>query len=460
MQHSVAERSVIQTLRGQGILLVAASGNDALRRNLISYPAGYDHVMSVAAVDESRRVANFSTHNNAVDIAAPGVHVLSLGSTIGNPTLGRFGYPDYVFFDGTSMATPHVAGVAALVWSQFPDKNVTEIEQALIWSAHDLGSCGKDPLTGHGLVDAVAAAMYLEGGSFASQDGNCISINISLTTDDFGSETMYFVTAADDSYDIFYRGGPYPEGQRATYLDQFSLPNGCYNLMWVDTFGDGSNETSYGIGEITLEYNGTLQVASDALSGAVQTFPFGNCDDDANVTSSPTPVPTSAPVVVPAPSVSSSSPSAADPCSPQSPPTVLCDSGAGESLLQVSLTTDRWAPIENHLYLYDVYTTAADEFIWKVPLSQLEGSSEFEGEACLQPLALNCYQFYYVDKYGDGFEEGGGNLTLSLDGVVVFELLPGDQQGERYEPWSSATLWNKEFGTLCPTTTSNFNRAF
>ena len=423
----MAERSVIQTLHGQGILLVAASGNDGVDGNLVSYPAGYDHVISVGAVDEYSRVAEFSTYNTAVDIAAPGVGVLSLGG---------FDDQEYIVFDGTSMATPHVAGVAALVWSQFPEKNVTEIEQALTSSAQDLGSCGKDPLSGHGLVDAVAAAMYLEGDSAASQNGNCIAIDLSLKTDDYGSETLYLVTSENDSSDIVFRGGPYPDDQRTTYEDTFTLPDGCYNLMWVDTLGDGSNDPNYGIGEITLDYGGTRQVASDGLSGRLETFRFGSCGTD--VTSPPpvaSPAPVSAPIASPV----------------ASPPAVACS--AGESLLQVSLTTDQWAQVENHLYLYDV-SAPADEFIWNMPLFQIEGNSQYEGEACLQ-LALKCFKFYFLDEDGDGFLSGG--LTLILDGVVVLQISPGDQ-GDVYEAWSSATFWYQEFGT-CPNT-SYFNRVF
>ena len=414
----------------------------------MEYPAGYDHVISVGAVDESSRVAEFSSHNAAVDVAAPGVDILSLGaSSIG----------DYNVASGTSMATPHVAGVAALVWSQFPNKNVTEIEQALTMSARDLGSCGKDPLSGHGLVDAVAAAMYLEGGSAASENGNCITIDVSLTTDDYGSETLYLVTSEGDSSDIVYRGGPYPDGQRSTYQDTFTLPDGCYNLMWVDKFGDGSNDPNNGIGEIALDYGGTRQVASAEFSGALETFRFGSCG--ASVTS-PTPVaspiadpvtpPSEAPVAAPVVAPVVSPPVMAPVLAPQADPStspqsvVTSDCGAGESFLQLTMTTDQWARSENHLYLFDA-STPDDEFIWRMPRFQLQGNSVYAGNACLQ-LTLECSKFYFLDEYGDGFENGG--LTLSLDEVVVLQISPGDQ-GDIFEDGSPATFWYQEFGN-CP----------
>ena len=430
----------------------------------MEYPAGYDHVISVGAVDESSRVAEFSTHNAAVDVAAPGVDILSLGTSSNG---------DYSSASGTSMATPHVAGVAALVWSQFPDKNVTEIEKALTLSAQDLGSCGKDPLSGHGLVDAVAAAMYLEGGGAASENGDCISIDVSLTTDDYGSETMYLVSAEDDSSDIVYRGGPYPDGQRSTYQDAFTLPDGCYNLMWVDKFGDGSNNPNNGIGEIALDYGGTRQVASADFSGALETFRFGSCGasvtSPAPVTSpiaepvtspveSPVAAPVAAPVALPpvtaptgAPQVDASTPQPSQVDASTPPPSVVTsDCGAGESLLQLNLTTDQWARSENALYLFDV-SAPDDEYIWRMPRFQLQGNSVYAGSACL-PLALECSKFYFIDEYGDGFENGG--FTLSLDGVVVLQIVPGDQ-GDIFEDGSPATFWYQEFGN-CPDI-SDFN---
>lgn len=145
------EQQAFDQFLSEGILLVAAAGNDG--SDSYSWPASYDSVMSVGAITEGKRIASFSQSNDAVDICAPGVQV---ASTV----------PDnlYAFYDGTSMATPHVSGVAALVWSNYPDKSAQEIWQALISSAEDLGPAGRDDSYGFGLVQAAAAMEFLANG--------------------------------------------------------------------------------------------------------------------------------------------------------------------------------------------------------------------------------------------------------------------------------------------------------
>jgi len=136
-----------------GVLLVAAAGNGG--NTAYSYPASYDSVMSVAATDSDNNIASFSQRNDQVDIAAPGVGTLS--------TLPlHVAASGYSAWSGTSMATPHVSGVAALVWSAYPTKTASEIRQALEASAQDLGSAGRDNTFGHGLVRADLAATYLD----------------------------------------------------------------------------------------------------------------------------------------------------------------------------------------------------------------------------------------------------------------------------------------------------------
>ncbi len=92
--------------------MVNASGNDGSNKKL--YPASYPSVISVAAVNSAKKKAWFSQFNKGVDLAVPGV---GIESTIKGD--GR-----YFKMNGTSMTSPHVAGVAVLVWSHFP--NLTE----------------------------------------------------------------------------------------------------------------------------------------------------------------------------------------------------------------------------------------------------------------------------------------------------------------------------------------------
>jgi subtilisin family serine protease len=129
--------------RAAGILVVAAAGNDGSQ--FMSYPAGLQGVVSVGAVDDHDVAADFSTHNRGVDISAPGVDTLS---TIDGA---------YDRLSGTSMATPHVVGVAALIWAARPSLSVAELEAVLRTSSVDLGDPGRDDYYGSGRIDAAAA---------------------------------------------------------------------------------------------------------------------------------------------------------------------------------------------------------------------------------------------------------------------------------------------------------------
>lgn len=147
-----SERDLFESLlKDSNVLIIAAAGNAG--SNAYSYPASYPSVMSVAAIDSSKRICSFSQRNDQVDISAPGLNVLSVKSGGG-----------YVSYSGTSMATPHVSGVAALVWSHFPNKSAMEIRDALMFSAEDLGSQGRDDSFGYGLVQADKAYEWIKEG--------------------------------------------------------------------------------------------------------------------------------------------------------------------------------------------------------------------------------------------------------------------------------------------------------
>ena len=135
-------------LRRRGILACAAAGNSGQTSNpYVGNPARCPSFMAVSAVDCQRRRAAFSSYGPQVEITAPGVGVWST-------------YPPntYKQMNGTSMACPHVAGVAALVKRRHPGWSGDRIRVHMWRTAMDLGRSGRDWFYGYGLVNAYRAA--------------------------------------------------------------------------------------------------------------------------------------------------------------------------------------------------------------------------------------------------------------------------------------------------------------
>jgi serine protease len=170
---TATEQAVYNQARAAGVLLVAAAGNNGrdffMRPN---FPAAAANVLSVAAVDIAGTRAPYSYFGATVDIAAPGGdterdtngdgYVDGVLSTLVSDADGSF---IYFFHQGTSMAAPHVAGVAALVLAANPNLTVTQLEDLLLTTATDLGVAGRDDSFGHGLVNAAAAVQQAAGGA-------------------------------------------------------------------------------------------------------------------------------------------------------------------------------------------------------------------------------------------------------------------------------------------------------
>lgn len=341
---STAERNALQASADSGILLVAAAGNagDATH----SYPASYDSVVSVAAVDETGLRAEFSQYTNQVEVSGPGEAILSTvglndgrqayisfnGSTTGddrvvpqsryvqvggnyeiqninatvsgvlaacttsgtsfscgnmsnkiclveraenqagsnypdinpalacanagaagviiysnaarpglqnpfvvdgsdqvtepvvsvnrslgqdllaavgsNVTLQVTGNTDYAYYNGTSMASPHVAGVAALAWSKNPDCTAAEVRTALKNSALDLDSAGRDNNTGWGLVQTKAASDYMAancaGGSTGGSNELANGVAETGLSGSSGSEVVYTMDVPANATDLVF----------------------------------------------------------------------------------------------------------------------------------------------------------------------------------------------------------------------------------------------------------------
>ncbi|HEY3298958.1 MAG TPA: S8 family serine peptidase, partial [Armatimonadota bacterium] len=152
---SLSEQKAMDTAYAAGVLLVAAAGNDGNTRKL--YPAAYDSVIAVAATDSNNDRASFSSYYDDVELSAPGVSVYSSMPTY-FVYLNLLGYAsDHDYLNGTSMATPHVTGAAALVFSQNPGWTNARVRDRLDSTATDLGLSGRDPEFGYGLVNVQAA---------------------------------------------------------------------------------------------------------------------------------------------------------------------------------------------------------------------------------------------------------------------------------------------------------------
>src|SRR5690606_16757092 len=142
--------------------VVCAAGNEA--RSRVGYPAANDHAIAVSATNYERGLSFYSNWGTAIDVAAPGGDTRSdkngdgkpdgvLQNTIAiqNPTVS-----EYLWFQGTSMASPHAAGVAALIVGEgvtHPD----EVERVLKKSAKHPNGAEWDKYYGAGIVDAEAA---------------------------------------------------------------------------------------------------------------------------------------------------------------------------------------------------------------------------------------------------------------------------------------------------------------
>lgn len=138
----------------KGSLIVAAAGNAG---GEIGYPAAASKFLAVGAVNEERYLASFSNRGKELDVVAPGVNIMSTFPTY-HVTANDLGLPqNYAALNGTSMATPMVAALAAMIWSQDPYLKPAEVRAKIENSATDLGAIGRDEMFGLGLINPGAA---------------------------------------------------------------------------------------------------------------------------------------------------------------------------------------------------------------------------------------------------------------------------------------------------------------
>ena len=202
-QQSTSERNAFLTYYNNGVILVAAAGNEGDSDNSINYPGGYPSVISVASVNNNGKLSSFSQHGTGrADVAAPGGFVIYqnqeympniLSTTYCKSQMLRlFGLnlvngQYYDGMQGTSMATPIVAGLCGLMASAYPDITPAQVKQCLISTGTALAS-GSNTIDNNVYVNAYAAVQCAQ--SYASSNTLSVSPSSLNYTAKGGSKTV------------------------------------------------------------------------------------------------------------------------------------------------------------------------------------------------------------------------------------------------------------------------------
>ncbi|MBU4512067.1 S8 family peptidase [Patescibacteria group bacterium] len=185
-------KAAFDNAEAANMVIVAAggnSGNPAGKGNNVIYPAKYASVIAVAATDSNDKRPSWSSTGEEIELAAPGVSVLSTWNDADSPHDPQPYILDGDYYkegSGTSMASPHIAGAAALVIAAGITNN-DEVRAILNSTADDIGATGKDALYGYGLVNVAAAIASLAPPSPA--------VNVNVNTDKANYESGVDTTA-------------------------------------------------------------------------------------------------------------------------------------------------------------------------------------------------------------------------------------------------------------------------
>lgn len=249
--------SALDYAYSQGIVIVAAAGNDAT--STVCYPAAYEKCIAVGATRYDGTRAYYSNYGSALDIMAPGGDMsvdqnkdYKPDGILQNTLAYSPGTFDYYFYQGTSMATPHVSGVAALLIAN----GVTgpeNVRQAMQSTAKDMGATGWDSGYGWGIVDAYKALTYYITDPQPSGEMHIESVKMDSITRTTGKNTLVTAIA---TVTIFDANGNPVEG--ATVSGQ-----------WNGAATNSDSGVTDSNGMVTLKSNEVK-----ALSGEILTFTF------------------------------------------------------------------------------------------------------------------------------------------------------------------------------------------
>ena len=265
----------IAYVKARDVVMVAAAGNESEPNLNTTFPANHPDVIAVGAVDLNAQLAPYSNSGDGIDLVAPGgnqavdLNSDGVGDGIYQETITAACPPfsrtptDYCGFNGTSMASPHVAAAAAILRSHRPNASAGQIRTALRASALDLGSPGYDTTYGHGLLQVNAALTYLETAPNDTNapiwtDDSTVDVDSILET---GARATWSDSAHDaggvDGYRIYARANGSPHDKTGgdlvaevdapqTVATLSGLAPSTEYFIWVEAVDSTGRESSNG----------------------------------------------------------------------------------------------------------------------------------------------------------------------------------------------------------------------
>ena len=246
----VLEEAVNYALENN-VALVAAVGNEGVKG--IAYPAKYEGVIAVSAVDASEQHTSFSNRGPEVDIAAPGVRVYAAWLD-----------DQIVSFSGTSAAAPYVTGTLASLLSSDPGLTITEAIEIILTYSNDAGAPGIDPEFGHGILnigriqdrnkggirDIAVSGFFLD--QEITNDGDLLQLNLSVQNRGTEWLSRVYVAVYTDSSEEIYEFLNIKVGETASQsidvgLDRLETKDEIkiYSMASIDGWRDSNPENNY-----------------------------------------------------------------------------------------------------------------------------------------------------------------------------------------------------------------------
>jgi len=278
-QFDLQQSNAVAQAWANDIVIVAAAGNN--RSGVLFYPAAYTNVVGVSGVRTDGSFASsspcplqgggtaYSNYGSHVDLAGP---FWALSTVPGGYESELEGWC------GTSMATPHVSGTAALLRAQHPDWTNQQVVTRLFNTAEDRGTAGRDDYYGYGIVDAAEAVGVLPPFEVYADAPGFVTVKKTYPLTGSASHP-----ASNWQWDQSYEGGPWSFWAN-TQNSAFVAYGGTYTLDWrlfARRVSDGATDYGYATTRVCIPFNpscyvAAAQAAPPVVTGSDSTTHFGS----------------------------------------------------------------------------------------------------------------------------------------------------------------------------------------